>query len=112
MPFDIMNLPASALELYADANALSRDAIPYVGQLRKHKSEESKLYLRLDPLTQGGMILEFNKSDVLFAEEVKTITEAEGQSFRLAKLWVKKGSIGIKLEAFMVSDYSEVLNKY
>jgi len=107
-----MNLPTSALELYADADALKRDAIAYVGQLRKHKSEESKLFLRLDPLTQGGMILEFNKTDVIFAEEVKTITEAEGQSFRLAKLWVRKGAVGIKMEAFMVNDYSEVLNKY
>ena len=82
-----------------------------MGQLKQHKNDEDKVFLLLDPLSPNSAMLEFQKKDVLFAEEVKSIS-GEGRSFVLAKIFVRKEAIGIKLEPFMVSDYSDVFSQY
>jgi len=112
MPFDIINIPKRDLERFSDPEKLKKEAVPYVGQLRQHQQEAEKLYLRLDPLRQGSALLEFNKSDILFAEDVKTISQEGGSNFRLGKIWVKKGAVAVRLEPFVVHDMSDVFNEY
>ena len=112
MPFDIINLEKRNLERFSDSNTLRKEALPYVGQLRQHKDDEEKVFLRQDPLSPGTNMLEFKKADVLYAEDLKTLSDQKGETVRLIRLWIKKGSVGIRLEPFMVSDFSDVFNQY
>ncbi len=113
LTFDLINIPKRVLELYSNPENLHKEAVPFVGHLRKHSQEEQKIFLRLDPLLQSSALLEFNKSDVLYAEDFKTIgAEGEPVSFRLVKIWVRKKAVAIRLEPFVVEDLSQALSDY
>ena len=112
MPFDLINIPKRDLERYSDPEKLNKEAVAYVGQLRRHQEEAEKIYLRLDPLRQSSALLEFNKSDILYVEDVKTISQEGGDAFRLAKIWVRRGAVAIRLEPFIVQDLSHVFSEY
>lgn len=100
-----------ALEKYSNRNRLMREAVPYVGQAKQSASEPNKIFLRLDPLSSNGALLEFKSEDIVIAENVETVADKEGEAFQIVKIWVRIGSIGIKLEPFSVQDYSAVLGK-
>jgi len=102
---------ARALEKYSNRNRLMREAVPYVGQAKQSTSEPNKIFLRLNPLTSNGTLLEFKSQDVVVAENVETVSDKNGEAFQIVKIWVRIGSIGIKLEPFSVQDYSDVLGK-
>ena len=99
------------LEKYVDPNRLADEAVPYVGQPKQTESEPNKLYIRLNPLSSNGALLEFKVADIVYAENVKTVTHQDGTAFQIAKIWIRKGSIGIKLEPFSVQDLSGVFAK-
>lgn len=100
-----------ALEKYSNRNRLIREAVPYVGQAKQSASEPNKIFLRLDPLSSNGTLLEFKSEDVVVAENVETVADKDGEAFQIVKLWVRIGSLGIKLEPFSVQDYSNVLGE-
>lgn len=99
------------LQKFREPNRLMEEAVPYIGQPRQQEGDPDKIYLRLNPLSSNGAILEFKTKDVVFAENVKTVSEKDGRAFQIAKIWIRKGSVGIKLEPFSVQDFSDVLGK-
>lgn len=111
MTTDIIKVISRQKELqkYSEPSRLAKEAVPYIGQPKQHESEPDKIYLRLNPLSSNGAILEFKTDDIVFAENVKTVSQEEGGAFQIVKIWIRKGSIGIKLEPFSVQDYSEIL---
>jgi hypothetical protein len=100
-----------AVAKYSDPTRLSKDALPYIGQPKQNSSDPDKIYIRLNPLSNNGAILEFKTKDVVYAENVKTVSQSDGRAFQIVKVWIRKGSIGIKLEPFSVQDFSEVLGE-
>jgi hypothetical protein len=100
-----------AIEKYSDRNRLLEEAIAYVGQPKQSTSDPNKIFLRLDPMSSNGALLEFQTDDVVFAENVETVADNDGATYQIVKIWIRIGSIGIKLEPFSVQDYSHVLNK-
>ena len=100
-----------SLEKYANKNRLLEDAVPYVGQAKQSEADPDKIFLRLNPLSSYGVLLEFETEDVLFAENVETVSRKDGTTFQVSKIWIRIGSIGIKLEPFAVQDFSSVFNK-
>lgn len=112
MTNDIVEVIAESRELgkYSDPKKLSKEAIPFIGQPKQNKSTPHKVYIRLNPLTSNGALLEFKTDDVVYAENVKTVSQKDGTVFQIVKIWIRKGSIGIKLEPFSVHDFSEVFD--
>jgi len=96
------------LEKYRDPNRLLKEAIPYIGQPKRQEGAPDKIYIRLNPLSSNGAFLEFKTKDVVFAENVKTVSQSDGTAFSIVKIWIRKGSIGIKMEPFSVMDFSDV----
>ena len=91
-----------ALEKYSNKNRLLNEAVPYVGHPKQSASEPDKIFLRLDPLSSNGALLEFKTEDVVFAENVETVANKAGETFQIYKVWIRTGSIGIKFEQFIV----------
>lgn len=106
MPFEIIHRTPAELEKYKDPERLKREAIPFVGQVKQQGQDREKIFLRHDATQSGSALYEFKAQDVLYAEEVKTITDEAGQGWRMVKIWVRKGAIALKLEPFTVADYS------
>ncbi len=110
MPFDIIKVISKERELskYSDPNRLNKEAVPFVGQAKQLKDSPDRIYLRLDSISSHGQMLEFKSKDIVYAEDVNTLTKGNGMAIRIVRIWVKKGSIGIKLDPFAVNDYSEI----
>jgi len=91
-----------ALEKYSNKNRLLSEAVPYLGHPKQSVSEPDKIFLRQNPLSSDGALLEFKIDDVVFAENVETVANKDGETFQIFKIWIRIGSVGVKLEQFYV----------
>jgi inorganic pyrophosphatase len=94
--------PLSEISIYHGGNR--QDSVAFVGTLRKHPYDEDKLLLISNPGESEPGIYEFRVGDVAGAEELPSPVDQSGKSRNLARLWVKKGSFGIRYEPFEVDD--------
>ncbi len=78
------------------------DYIPFSGSPRKHPHESSRVILIADPFTDNTFYYEFRVKDIVFAEDLPSITNLDGDSISMVRIWVKKQSIGIRCTPFIV----------
>jgi len=98
-------LEAEPLSEIARWHGNSKEAgIAFVGTLRKHPYDEDKCLLISDPGEVEPAIYEFKVSDIVAAEELASPVDPAGTSRNLARLWVRKGSLGVRYEPFEVDD--------
>ena len=94
----------SLFQIVPYRNETPKDAIAFVGTLRKHPYDGEKCLLIADPAGRDPAIFEFKIADVVSAQEMPSPVDTSGQSRSLAKLWVRRGSFGIRYEPFEVDD--------
>lgn len=103
-----------SIEAYLEAERLSdlvpyrsempQDAVAFVGTLRKHPYDPEKCLIIADPSGGEPAVFEFRLADVLSAEELPSPVDETGQSRSVARLWVRRGSYGIRYEPFEVDE--------
>jgi hypothetical protein len=81
-----------------------KDAVAFSGTLRKHPYDEGKCILFAEPKGSEPAILEFRKTDIKAVEELPSLVDETGQSRPLMKLWIRRGSLGIRYEPFEVDE--------
>jgi hypothetical protein len=96
-----------------------KNAVAFSGTLRKHPYDADKCLLLADPsgadragsgqsaFAQAGRapaILEFRKADVLGLEELASPVDESGHSRQVLRLWIRRGSLGIRYEPFEVDE--------
>jgi len=81
-----------------------KTSVPFTGTPRKHPWETNKMVLVAAPFSQHTIIYEFRYDDVTHAEELPNLVNEEGENACMAKIWVKKGSLGMRLEPFEVDE--------
>jgi hypothetical protein len=81
-----------------------QDAVAFVGTLRKHPYDESKCLLLADHAGDEPAILEFRKADVQGVEEKASPVDESGSSRQIMRIWVRRGSKGIRYEPFAVDE--------
>lgn len=80
------------------------EGVSFTGVLRKHPYDEEKCLLIADPSGREPAILEFRVADVLGAEEMPSPVDEAGKNVQLHRLWIRKGSFGIRYEPFEVDN--------
>ena len=93
-------LPMSSITKYTKGQ--QKDGVSFGGYPRVHPSDKTKLILVSDPLGDEPVVLEFNLEDILFVEEVPSAITEAGEGVPMVKLWIQRGSVGVKLEPFEV----------
>jgi hypothetical protein len=83
---------------------MPQNAVSFAGTLRKHPYDEAKCILIAAPSGCEPAIFEFRTADILGVEELPSPVDEAGQTRSLVKLWVKRGSFGIRYEPFEVDD--------
>ena len=86
-----------------------KDAVAFVGTVRKHPNDEGKCILLTDlagsePEGKVPAILEFRKSDISAVEELPSLVDETGHSRQVMKLWIRRGSLGVRYEPFEVDE--------
>jgi hypothetical protein len=79
-----------------------KDHVPFSGSPKKHPWDPEKIILIVDPFTANTFFYEFNIKDIGFAEELASMTNIEGESVSMARIWVKKRSVAIQSTPFVV----------
>jgi hypothetical protein len=105
----LSELPLNDIAKYP--NTPPREAVPFSGYPRQHPSEKNKLILVCDPLGLQPVILEFKMEDILFVEETHQAVTESGEGIPMAKLWIRKGSHGMILEPFEVTEDIKISGK-
>lgn len=78
--------------------------IPFTGTPKKHPYDKEKFILISDPLSQNATFYEFNLEDIEHVENIGSIATEEGDNVKMVKIYVKKGSFGIRYEPFTVDE--------
>ncbi|MBU1341913.1 MAG: inorganic pyrophosphatase Ppa [Proteobacteria bacterium] len=91
------------IQAYRNIKNLDRNThIPFSGSPRKHPYDKSRVILVADPFTENTFFYEFKVKDITCAEELTNITNLEGKSVPMVRIWVKKQSIAIQCTPFIV----------
>ena len=103
-----------SIKAYLEAEPLSKierwhgnsraSGVAFVGTLRKHPYDEDKCLLISDPGEPEPAIYEFKVMDIVAAEELASPVGPDGTSRNLARLWVRRGSLGVRFEPFEVGE--------
>ncbi|CAN2039650.1 Inorganic pyrophosphatase Ppa [Candidatus Magnetomoraceae bacterium gMMP-15] len=87
-----------------DLKSLAKHNIAFSGSPQKHPYDSKKVILVSDPYSTNTFYYEFSAADISAVEELPNLVTLEGESITMARIWVKKGSIGIRSTPFLVED--------
>ena len=109
MPSSYFLQKAETLEIQTykkpkDIQALRKTHIPFSGLLKKHPYDSRKVILITDPDSTSTSYYEFKTGDIACAEEMPTLVNMDGETMSIARIWVKKKSIGVRFIPFIVED--------
>jgi inorganic pyrophosphatase len=90
------------IERYSPRKNLAKDHVAFSGMPRKHPYDPEKLLLLADPFSTHAVFYEFNLADIGHVEELPNLGTESGESIRIARVWVKAGSFGLRYEPFRV----------
>lgn len=111
MPMKMILQKAEKFEIQAykrpsDPKRLSESHVSFDGSPHKHPHDPDKVILVADPFSASTFYYEFHKGDIAFAEERPSIINLDQEAVSMVRIWVKKGSVGIRCSPFMVADLS------
>ena len=85
------------------SETLEEESTPFCGALRPHYNPKMILLLS-SPLETRGDVFEFRSEDIIYAEELSSITKPNGVTVEPVRLWVKNGSPAMRMEPILVGN--------
>lgn len=77
-------------------------AVSFTGSARKHPYDQEKLLLVSDPFTSHTVFYEFKITDIVHYDDLPGIATDSGETLMMIRLWINKGSLGLRYEPFEV----------
>lgn len=87
-----------------DLRSLMRTHVPFTGSPRKHPQDGKKVIIIPDPYSTCATYLEFMAGDISYAEELPSLVNLQGETVPMARVWVKKKSVGVSCSPFIVEE--------
>ena len=87
-----------------DLKLLKRTHVAFTGFPLKPPKDSQKMVLVADPHSGNSVYYEFRLEDIGYAEELTNITLPSGETIPIARIWVKKQAVGVRLTPFRVDD--------
>lgn len=78
----------------------------FTGTPRKHPDHEEMIILVSDPFGTHPTYMEFQVKDISYVERLTNEVNEEGETATSARIWVKKGSVGVRCIPFVVDTIS------
>ena len=87
-----------------DYRSLRETHVPFSGSPQKHPYDLEKIILVTDPYSTNTFYYEFKTDDISYVEELPNLVNLDGKTIKMARIWIKKMSIGIRCSPFRVED--------
>lgn len=87
-----------------DLHSLRLECVSFSGTPRKHPFDAERVILLVDPYSTNTVYYEFEKKDIAYVEELPSLVDMDGATIPMFRLWVRKGSIGLRSTPFIVGD--------
>jgi hypothetical protein len=104
-------LSGAFYEIQAYRSDPPQDALAFTGSPRKHPYDDGKIILIVEPQGGESAIYEFKASDIVGAQDLPSPVTEAGESYRIVRLWVRRGAVGIRYEPFEVDSPLRFLNE-
>ncbi|ORC31842.1 hypothetical protein B4O97_16395 [Marispirochaeta aestuarii] len=96
--------PLFDITRYESEEDFTQDCIAFEGAPKKHPYDPDKLLLIIKPFSSNTTFYEFRVKDIRHAENMPSIVTDSGSNLFMARLWIRRGSMGVKYEPFEVGD--------
>jgi inorganic pyrophosphatase len=83
---------------------LRKTHVPFSGSPTIHPYDPKKIILVPDPYSTSPFYYEFRSEDIAFIEKLPPIVSLEREAFKMARLWIKKTSVGLVCTPFLVEE--------
>lgn len=83
---------------------IEKECVPFIGAPRKHPYDDEKLLLIVDAFTSNTIFYEFRLNDIMHVEEETGLATDAGENLLMARIWVKRGALGLRYEPFEVDE--------
>ena len=103
-PSDMPKFEIQVRKMPRDTKLLFETHVSFSGTPRQHPYDSAKVILVADPYSTHTFYWEFNKADISHLEELSNVVTAEGQTYPMVRIWVKKMSIAVRSTPFVVAD--------
>ncbi|MBW2558770.1 MAG: inorganic pyrophosphatase Ppa [Deltaproteobacteria bacterium] len=104
----VKELLKHAEKFEVDTYKLPRDFrenhISFTGTPEKHPYADDKIILISDPFSMNISYYEFVSADIAGVEDLPNLVNVEGTSVKMCRVWVRRGSIGVRSVPFVVED--------
>lgn len=90
-----------------NSKELRKSHVPFSGSPSKHPYDPGKVILVPDPYSSSPFYYEFKSTDIEFVEKLPNIVDLDGETIKMARLWLKKRSVGMLCTPFSVEDTRE-----
>lgn len=87
-----------------DLRTLMKTHVPFSGAPRKHPYDAHKVIIVPDPYSTSAFYFEFHARDISYAEELSSLVNLKGETVAMARIWVKKKSLGVRCSPFVVEE--------
>jgi hypothetical protein len=94
--------PLHDLAKYETHIDLEKEAVAFTAAPRKHPYDNDKILLVKDPFSSDTMFYEFKMEDIVQVDEVPSVATESGRNIKMARVWIRKGSLGMRYEPFEV----------
>jgi inorganic pyrophosphatase len=104
MPQEAVKFEIQAYKRPNDVKMLKQTHVPYTGSPLKHPYDIDKVIIVPDPYSTQTFYYEFKIEDISFVEELPNISNIDGETITMARVWIKKRSVGVKSIPFIVDE--------
>lgn len=101
---DIQTLEITKYKRPKNIANLKKTHVAFTGSPRKHPYDAYKIVLVSDPFSRNNHYYEFNTDDISYVEELANIVNMDDEVIPMARIWVRKRSVGIRCIPFWVED--------
>ena len=108
---DLVRKNIFPIEKYDYSKFSSDNCISFTGSPMQHPYDTSKFMLICDPLSDHTEFIEFSKSDLVFIEELPSISVKNGENIIISKIWIKIGAMALRFEPFVVAKTKDSVMK-
>lgn len=106
-PQEVKKFEIEAYKRPRNLKELRKTHIPFSGSPSKHPYDPNKVILIPDPYSSSPFYYEFKSADIEFVEKLSNIVDLDGETIKMARLWLKKRSVGMLCTPFLVEETRE-----